>query len=68
MITTIREILEGIAILLAMIAVIAIPNPAETDEARSYHTSMLQWMKQFTPESQPFVSSGTAGNKRGSNS
>jgi hypothetical protein len=29
---TIREILEGIAILSAMIAVIAIPNPAEAVE------------------------------------
>jgi hypothetical protein len=40
-ITTIREILEGIAILFAMIAVIAIPNPAEATEASDFLASLF---------------------------
>ena len=39
---TIRELLEGIAILSAMIAVIAIPNPAEAAEPGDFMASHMQ--------------------------
>ena len=52
MIATIREILEGIAILLAMIAVIAIPHPAEKLEAPGFHSPSLLRMSVMCPSSQ----------------